>query len=118
MTKNEKEKIYAKLRNGKLQVAAHTIGIDYPDLERILKSPYRREILHRNFFCGQDDLMDELFDEGKALKTITVPEEKTIWYMLTLKGIAWVEEQLQCITFLMPTDYLLAISKYEPGGLR
>ena len=116
MTKNEKQQVYNKLRDRKLQVAAHTIGIDYPDLVSILNKRDRKKILHRNYFSGQDDSMDELVEEGKARRGITrsqgaISSEEFIWYQLTLKGIAWVEDQLQCITFLMTTDFLLVMSK-------
>ena len=116
MTKDEKRQVYNKLQDRKLQVAAHTIGIDYPDLQEILRTRDRKKVLHRNSFSGQDKWMDELVEEGKARRGITRSQgafssEEFVWYQLTLKGIAWVEDQLQCITFLMTTDFLLVLSK-------
>lgn len=112
MTKNEKQQVYSKLQDKKLQVAAHTIGIDHPDLVRLLNKRDRKEILRRNYFVGQDDFMDELVDEGRARRG-TMSPEGAIWYQLTLEGIRWVERQLVCIHFLMSMDYLLVLSKGE-----
>lgn len=110
MTRIKREQVLGKLQDKKLRDALHTIGIDYGDLDRILKTRDRKVVLHRNYYQGENEWLDEMVEEGEARRGIEKPEG-TPWYHITLKGLYWIERQLVCVTFLMDTDYALVLTK-------